>query len=214
MSEFVKTRAPVILGFVLGMFVFANYFISDPTLSTTVSLIRNQTIIIAAFAIGLGAINLSVVNYRYITTRRPGLWMFAPIFLILFPVLSFLGIIKSPIFSFVYSYVNVPTSVAITAFVSIFIMQGMYRAVKIRNIESLLLTGSTVLIMLRKIPLGVLIWQGFLPIGDWLLFVTAVAGIRALSIIYALGIISMGIRAMIGHEKSQLGIAEGAPGEK
>ena len=86
-EEFHKTTGPVILGFVCAMLVFGNYFFNVPALKSTVSIIRNNTILIAAFAAGLGAINLIMVNYRYFSTKRPGLWQYGPIYFIGFSYL-------------------------------------------------------------------------------------------------------------------------------
>lgn len=210
-EEFHKTTGPVLVGFLCAMVIYANYFFSNPTLSSTTTILRNITILIAAFAMALGAINLLSVNYTYFSSRREGLWMYAPIYILLFPLLGILGVIRHPVYSYIVTNVNVPITTALNSFVSFFIVQGMYRALKVRNVESLLITVSTFLVMLRKIPLGGLIWSGFIPIGDWLLFVAGVGGIRALLIIFGFGVVSIGLRTVLGHERSHIGIiGEGA----
>ncbi|GAH67978.1 unnamed protein product, partial [marine sediment metagenome] len=55
MSEFSKVKGPVAVGFVCAMLVFSNYFVKVPAISTTVSILRNNTILISAFAMILGA---------------------------------------------------------------------------------------------------------------------------------------------------------------
>jgi hypothetical protein len=205
-EDFHKTTGPVLVGFLCALIVYANYFFSHPTLASTVTILRNTTILIAAFAMALGAINLIRVNYMYFSSKRQGLWMYAPIYIILFPLLGRLGVIRHPIYAYVTTNVNVPITTALNSFVSFFIVQGMYRALKVRNLESALITASTFLVMLRKIPLGGLIWPGFVPLGDWLLFVAGVGGIRALLIIFGFGVVSIGLRTVLGHERSHIGI--------
>jgi hypothetical protein len=134
--------------------------------------------------------------------------MYGPIYIVLFPVISILGIMRHPIYSYFYQIIALPIDVAITSFIGFFIAQGMYRTLKVKNFESFLLVASTFLVMLRKVPVGGLIWPGFVPIGDWLLTIFAVGGVRALLIVFGMGTISIGIRIILGHERTQLGISE------
>jgi hypothetical protein len=207
-EEFHKVQGPVILGSISAIIAFLAQFFNVPLLSNTTSLLRSNMILISAFALGLGVINLMIVNYRYLVSRRAGLWMFAPIYLVGFPLLTILGILKNPIYNFIFDNVNVPVTVAINSFVSFFIIQGMYRSLKIKNLESALIIICTILVMIRKVPIGALIWEGFIPIGDWFLFTPGVAGIRALIITFGFGVVSMSIRTILGHERSHLGVIE------
>lgn len=208
-SDFARNTLPVIVGMIAAVIVFINYFVSNPIINETTALLRNNVTLISAFALVLGAANLLQVNYRYWATKREGLWWAGPIYLILFPILGIAGIMNNPLYNFIYTNIGLPAEVAITSFVGFFIIQGMYRALKIRNIESLLITLSTFLIILGRIPVGGIIWGGFAPIHDWLLLVTGTAGVRALLIVYGFGIVSMGVRAVLGYERTQIGILEG-----
>ena len=121
-GDFHRVQGPVLVGSVCALIAFAAQFVNVPVIQTTTSLLRNNTILIAAFALGLGVINLMIVNYRYFSSKRPGLWMYAPIYLILFPLLTVLGIVRHPLYTFIFNYVNVPVTVAINSFVSFFII--------------------------------------------------------------------------------------------
>jgi len=213
MGDLLRNEGPVIVGFVCAIIVIANYYFSSPVLSNAVSSLRNNTSLLAAFASGLGAVNLINVNYKYITTRRKGLWMIAPIYLVLFPINTILGIYRHPVYDFLYSQINMSIGIALGAFVGFFLVQGVYRTLRIKNVESLLLVVGMFLVILRKAPIGSLIWSGFVPIGDWLLFIPVVGGIRALIIIYGFGIVSIGIRTILGYERTQFGILAAAKEE-
>lgn len=208
MESFHRAQGPVILGSACALITMASQFFNIKELSTATTLLKNNAILISAFMIGIGVINLMLVNYRYIQSRRKGLWMYASIYLLLVPILTILGIMKNPTYTFAFNNVSVPIQQSVDAFVTFFIVQGMYRAMRIRNIESALMGVVTILIMLRKVPVGILIWPGIVPIGDWLLQVCAVAGTRALVIIFGFSVVSMSIRTILGHERSHVGERE------
>jgi hypothetical protein len=74
-----------------------------------------------------------------------------------------------------------------------------------RSIESALLLITGVIVMLRNAPIGNVIWTGFPVIGSWLLDVPSVAGNRAVFIGVGIGTVLLGLRVLLGYERSYLG---------
>jgi hypothetical protein len=74
-----------------------------------------------------------------------------------------------------------------------------------RSIESGLLLITGVIVMLRNAPIGNVIWTGFPVIGTWLLNIPNTAGNRAVFIGVGVGTILLGLRVLLGYERSYLG---------
>ncbi len=209
MSIYAKSTGPALTVFITAMIIMADYFVRDSTISYIATVTRNTTILLSAFALGVGCVNLMVVNYAYLRKRTPGMWMFGAFLLFLLPVLTILSYMNSPIFTIWYNYINAPVEIAIGSLLGYFIISGTYRTYKLRNVYRFLIIFSTIVVMLTNVPIGALIWPGFAPMGSWILNYAGVGGIRALLIVAAFGTISMGIRAILGYERIYMGVEVG-----
>jgi len=66
----VKLSLPVVIVFVSGMVIIAERFLAVPTIGRWAGSLLRWAIIITAFAMGLGAVNLVRIQAQYVAKRK------------------------------------------------------------------------------------------------------------------------------------------------
>ncbi len=105
-----------------------------------------------------------------------------------------------------FNYIFAPCNATMFALLAFFITSAAFRAFRLRNVESGLLLGAAMLVMMGTIPLGAELSQTWLyRLQEWILSVPTVAGRRAIMMGAALGAVAIGLRVILGLERSHLG---------
>lgn len=76
----------------------------------------------------------------------------------------------------------------------------------LRGIDSTILIGAAIVVMLTNAPIGEAIWSGFPVIGKWINDVPVTAGMRAIIIGVAVGSLVYSLRVLIGRETRYAGV--------
>ena len=208
MSEFLKRKElPLIVIWISVFIVFADYFIGGTTFNTAFKgLTVEWTVIIANIAIVVGGI---AVLQRSLTIARrermdkierfmQGWQVFVAVFLLI--IGTVLGI-NSTIYSWIYTYILLPSWRTIYTIIIFFMATASYRAFKARSGPSTIMLICGIIVLLRNAPIGTIIWSGFFPLGSWILDVVNMSGNRAIMIGSVVGAISLLVRILIGKEK-------------
>ena len=124
---------------------------------------------------------------------------------------------KSPIFVWLFNYVQVPMDATMFSLLAFFIASAAYRAFRARTLEATLLLVASLIVMIGNAPIGDLIWNTVMPFGDnlpsdtrqWILDNPNLSARRGIILGISLGAISQSIRIILGIERSYLGGAEG-----
>lgn len=85
------------------------------------------------------------------------------------------------LYSFMYDGLFVGLSSAMFSILGFYIAGAAYRAFRIRSIESALMMGAALVVMLGQIPFGVWIWSGFPELRLWILKIPNAAAFRAIA---------------------------------
>lgn len=109
------------------------------------------------------------------------------------------------VFMWLYDHVFFPCNATMFALLAFFIASAAFRAFRMRNVESALLLGAAILVMLGLVPIGRAISPLFPEIQEWIVEVPNNAGRRAIMMGAALGGIVTGLRVILGLERSHLG---------
>ena len=109
------------------------------------------------------------------------------------------------VFTWFYDYIFYPCNATMFALLAFFIASAAFRAFRARNVESALLLGSAILVMIGLVPVGRLISPFFPELADWIVDFPNNAGRRAIMMGAALGAIVTGLRVILGLERSHLG---------
>ncbi len=213
MSLLKGKQIPIGITLVVGLMMIVNYYFGAalPAVKSTTTLVQNWTVIVAAFALIIGLINISRIHINHLLKRSKGQWFFSLWCLAIMYTMIALGLFgttKNPGYQWLYNYVFLPVDATMYSSLAFFISSAAYRAFRARNVESILLLSSGVVIMLMNAPIGEIIWTGFPVIGDWIMSVPNVAAQRAIMICVVMGSVSLGIRTLLGMERGYLGREE------
>jgi hypothetical protein len=207
MSGVWRRGASVIL-FLVALVFLVDYVWLDPSLQSLATDLNNWAVVIAAFALGLGAYSLVMRHGRIIVRRRPmmpySIVLLATMFI--FTVTGLVtGSITSPQYNWIYSILIQPLSSALYGMNAFFIASASYRAFKARSLESLTLLVAAIFLMLKNAPIGGVIHPILPAIGTVIWNVSVATGMRAILIGIGVGTLAIGLRIIIGQEKTPLG---------
>lgn len=221
-----KREIPIAITFIVGTAFVISYFVPHWPFNKFESWFTDWFVIVAAFAIWLGAINLMKISAIKIARKKSD-WPYAALIILSFFLMIFIGfyegyrgIYSDPSFSYrdagtgfdwLYLYTYTPLSATMFALLAFFVASASYRAFRARNLEATLLLVAAFLVMLGRVPVGDMITQ-WLPRdyqmsqwATWIMNIPNTAGQRAIMIGIALGLVSTSLRIILGLERSYLG---------
>ena len=206
-----RRQVPLVITFITGMLTIVAYFMPHQPFGGLRDLFNEWAIVIAAFALILGVLNLIKVNAVKIRRKRPG-WGYSAVLLIAFTVTTitglFWGMDRGTVFDFIFQNMFVPLAGTMFSLLAFFVASASYRAFRARTTEAALLLVAATLVMLGRVPLGSYIWPRFPALANWIMDFPNMAGQRAIMIGIALGTVSMSLRIILGIERSYLGGGE------
>jgi multisubunit Na+/H+ antiporter MnhG subunit len=191
---------------IVGLLMLAEYFFSPVTLKTWGSEIQNWSVIIAAFALGLAAVGLIRVHARRVIEKRPESYN-SVLLLAAMVITAVSGIAarQGPVFKFIFERMMTPLGAAFYAMVAYHLFSAAYRTFRARSGEAAALLVAGVIVMLGRAPIGEAIWSQFPVIADWIMKWPNLAGSRGVLVGAAVGTVGVGIRVILGIDRSYLG---------
>ena len=206
-----KDTIPVAIMTVIALVMILDFFVGDSAaldwINNTAVITRSWGIVISAFAMGLGAINLLRRHSRSIV-RRDDNAFYSFLLVASMLVMIVLGVAsgtESPGYDFMFSNILSPASSTMYASIAFYIVTAAYRSFSARNLEGWLLLITAVIVMLGKAPIGSVISDFFPVASNWIESVPNTAGMRAIMMGAALGVISSAVKMFLGLDKSYLG---------
>jgi hypothetical protein len=196
----IKRVLPTALAIAVGAFVLVSIFL--PQLNVTGIFFVDTAIIIAAFALFLGLINLLRVHLRNISNRKPG-WPYSIVLIISTFVVLVVGLLAGgpaePAVQWIFDNVQAPIQAAFSALLVFFLVTAGYRLLRVRSLEAAVMLVVVLLVLAGQVSLGLL---PILPeVRDWIVRVPAMAGVRGILLGVALGATLTGLRLLLGLER-------------
>jgi predicted membrane protein len=201
------------ISFVVGMVMILEYYFKLPALSSVAKAWQNWAVIISAFALGAGCINLFGIHVRNVAQRKTR-YQASAILLACMVITLIIGLgqgIDSPSYNFIFKQLYSPLVQSSAGLLIFYIVTAALRAFRLRNIDAWCLLISTTLVMLGNAPFGRLIYGRFPDVANWILTVPNMAGQRAVVIGGSLGIIATALRTILGLEATRGGSAGVGP---
>jgi hypothetical protein len=196
---------------IISMVIMLDFALKNATLQALATDLNNWAVVVAAFALGIGAYSLILRHGRMITRKGP-LWPYSIILLVTMFVFVVTGLvtgsITSPQYNWIYSTIVMPVSSSLYGMNAFFIASASYRAFKAKSWEALVLLVAAIFLMLKNAPIGAVISPILPQIGGEIWDFATATGMRALLIGIGIGTLALGLRVMIGQEKTPLGGAE------
>jgi hypothetical protein len=205
---FVRRQLPVAIFGLCSLFLIVTWFVDYKPLVDFGNRIMQVGTIASAFALTLGAINLIRHHSKHIARKTEGQWIWSAYLLAVFIPLTLWGILygsQDYIVNWVYQNVNTPLESAMWGILAPYIVSASFRAFKLKNRESLVVTLSCVFVLLMNAPIGEAIWPGFPAIGRWITDNMQTTGVRVFTIGVAIGTLALYIRTLFGRETASLG---------
>jgi hypothetical protein len=205
-----RRTLPLVLTFAVGMYPIFAFFVPHRVVTNINQDLDTWLVIVAAFALPLGVVNLVMSNVNKMRTRQKG-WPYSIALLVGLVIMSFYGILGGDQGfhdNFTWMFVNMVSPLQATMFslLAFYVASAAYRAFRARNIEATVLLIAAIVVMLGRIPFGDMLSGGRMtPISEWLMTKPNAAAQRGIIIGAALGAASMQIRVILGIERTYMG---------
>jgi hypothetical protein len=206
---------------VTGVLTLISYYVPNKVSVDYIETMNKWENIVVAFAFLLGLISLFFSHYNKITRKADG-WGYS-----LFVFVGFLAMVLPAYFShgkqmvdgaltplgwsfkFIYNALS-GTMFAVLAF---YIVSTAYRSFRIKSLQAFVLFVAAFILILGKVPLGQIIWDGVLgwtgagvnDVIEWIMQAPAVAGKRGIMIGISIGAIVTSLKIIFGIEKQYMG---------
>ena len=216
MSVTMKKTIPVVIVAVVAFIVMMDYFLVLPPIngagkswtSSTVTDLQNWGIILTAFSLGFGAVNLFYFHSKHISRRTPGQWMYSLWLLIVIVIFTGIGVFTGPTsdqYSWLYNASYFALSATVYSSLGFYMTSGLYRALRFKNVESGIFLVVGFIVLARNAPAFAVYFPVLRVWGSFISDVLTTSAQRGIMIGGALGAISLGIRTMTGRETGFLG---------
>jgi len=216
MSMFARRKLPIIIVFVTAVIIMSDYFVKIPPLdakgvswtSPVVTGLQNWGIILTAFTLGFGALNLFILHTRHISRRTSRQWPFSIWLLVVIVIYTVTGVAfgtTSPQYSWLYNSSYFALSATVYSSLGFYMTSGVYRSLRARNVEAVLLLVTGFIALARNAPALAVAAPILISADSWLSSIPTTSAMRGIMIGAALGAIALGIRTMIGRETGFLG---------
>ncbi len=212
MSTLLKTKFPMLIVLVIGLTMILDFFVRMPELQGTATFLSESSVIVAAFALGLGVVNLVWIHARNIVKRAKGQWMHSIVLLFgLFAVLG-PGLVagtNNPVFKFFFDNVIAVAGTSVYAVLSFYTVAGAYRAFRARNIYASVMMVVGAIVFLGMVPIGEVMSPAIPKLSDWLSSYPNVGAVRAVQLGTAVAAVVLSIKTFAGIERPYMGIEGG-----
>ena len=209
-----QRQVPLFLTAAIGLVMLLYFFIPHPWIAGPGHFFEDAVIIVVAFAIVLGAANLLQFNGDIIA-RRGKDWPYKLVLLLSMFAMIGIGLVEGEHyldpetkFSWMYNTFYASMQATMFALLAFYIASAAFRAFRIRNLEAALLAVAALFVMIGRVPIGNAIsahWPDGvrLPqISDWIMENPQNSAKRAILMGAALGVMSTGLRIIMGMEGS------------
>jgi hypothetical protein len=194
-----KRALPLTALTISGIVMVANFFFKYKPLNNVGSGLSAWGVIIAAFALGLGAVNLVQVQVRNIRSGKNTLNGIVAIVGML--VMAAVGIAtgqKGSFYTFLFANILQPLGDTVFSLLAFYIASASYRAFRARSAETWILLAAAAILILGNTPFIGLI-SGKIPVvANWFLNNPTVAARRAITVSASIGALAAAIRAFAG----------------
>ncbi len=203
-----KTRLPIAICFLFGIFTLLQYFSQHPTFTAMYTEILDWMQIIFVFTLLVGVISVLKIHSTKIVRQQRN-WPYSILTVLGIVVMSVLGFAfgtdyGSP-FIWIFQNIQVPMQSTMFALLAFFVASAAYRGFRFRNAEAAVLLITAMIVMMGRIPFGHLISDIIPQTAEWIIDNPSTAAKRGILIGIGLGSITTALRVILGIERSYLG---------
>ena len=195
------------VAFLTAAVIILSNFVNVTQLGQVSGDIKNFGAIIAGFAMFVGIIGIFRSHTDNIIKKKP-LWNYSAILIGILAFFIIVGLVYgsgSKEFVWYYNTIYGPLTATTYSLLAFWVCSAAYRAFKPRTWESTVLVVAGLLVFFGVQPISALVSPAFNTIQSFIMNVLDVAGTRGIIIGIGIAVISLGLRIMLGWEKSWMG---------
>ena len=209
MSQILRRYVPMGILLFLGIFLFAEFYLTVPNEVKTASQeIQNYTIVVAGFAMGIGAINLLFTHGAAIQRREKDQWPFSIWLLIVMTTFTVVGLwlgTSSTEYQFIFNNFYYPIDTTVYSLIGWMVVYAIYLTFRAKNYETTYLLVLSFLALMGNSPIGPAVFPPLADLHTWLSNVPNVGAVRGFNIAMSVGAVVVGLRTIMGRERAALG---------
>jgi len=197
-----KRSIPMAIAIAIGSLMLLDFFFDERHINALGSFFVESAVIVVAFALLLGLVNVLIVHFRRIVRREEG-WMYSIGLVAIAVVVLLAGMpgSDSRVVRWIFDNVQFPLQAATFSLLAFFVATAAYRGFRLRSLESLAFILAAIVVLLGQVPIGRYLSELVPAAKDWLLAVPSTAGARGIIIGVALGTIATGARVLMGLDR-------------
>ncbi len=202
-----KRVLPVFIAGLSGFLMVADFLFENAWLQGFSKDVQDWTVVVSAFALGLGAVSLIRLHGRKILRREKG-WFNSIVLIVGMLFMTVRGIlngVNDGYYLFLFDNMLTPLGAAVYASLAFYLASAAYRAFRARSVEATVLLIAGLIVLLGRAPIGDSISAALPQVASWIINVPNVAAQRGIIICSAIGVMSTSLRVMLGLERRYLG---------
>jgi len=205
-STYIRTYLSRIVIIVCVVATLAGYYIQSPQISAVSNELNLWNMVIGSFTLFVGLVSVFARYSRSIMNRSKN-WMLHAYCLAVIVVWIILGNIigmYSTLYQTLYLSTKITLHITIIGQLVFFSVSGMYRTFRIKSLRTAVFAFFTVLVVVLNMPPLITTFPALSDLTYWLLDNPQMAGARAMVMCGGIGGVILGIRILLGIEKSTL----------
>jgi hypothetical protein len=200
-----RTPISTAVAILVGLLILIGYFVPLEPLLSIREMLLQWAVIVAAFALLVGVINLFQVHWAKVkAAQASSIYSFILIVALVLTlgIVGYYGPTSAPSV-WIFSYIQVPVEASLMALLTIVLVYAGVRLLRRRlNVLTIVFLLTVLVVLLGTAPL---LFIGEAPvlnvIRDLIVQIPAVAGARGLLLGVALGAIATGLRILMGADR-------------
>jgi hypothetical protein len=184
----------------VGLITLLDYFFESPLLDAVGFAFREWTIILTAFALFVGVINLLQVHLTRVLRRHETGAGYSVLLLLTAGIVTATGLwfgLPSEPMTWLFDNIYMPLQSTFFALVAFFLATAAYRALRARTLETAWMLIIALIVFLGQTPLLGILNEA----REWVLNVPTTAGVRGILIGVALGTLATALRLLLGWDR-------------
>lgn len=195
----------VLLIIVGGLFLLGiDRFVEFPLLRSTARLVYEWGVLLSAFALLLGAINIAAVHVRRILAGNPG-WQQSLVLVVALAVVLVTGLfsitgVRSPLVELLFDTIIAPGQATLFALLAFFMVAAAYRYLRIGRPGGIWLLAGVLLVFAAQMPIAhALLPNALTSLVGWVVDVPAMAALRGALLGSSFALVVVAIRFLLTH---------------
>lgn len=197
---------PIAAAVICGLYALVDFFVTDPVVDAVGAKLLEGVMILAAFALLLGLLNLMNVHLRRVATGEKNQG-FSVVLVAAMLVTLVCGVAwpQSGALTWIFGYIYYPLQSSLAALLAFFAVSAAYRAFRLRSGQAVILLVTSLLVLVTQMPFMSALSPLFAEIREWVLYVPVAAGVRGLILGVALGTITTCLRVLLAVDRPYAG---------